>query len=98
MGRYRFPAFNTATTPRYAVVWDLHWQVCSSVSVSSLPRTCLALWRRLLIGLASDGWQAEATLEYGFVFIRNGGDRQLLMLTPRDPHNATMQPFSPFSG
>jgi hypothetical protein len=32
--------------------------------------------------LANDGWQAEATPEYGFVFIRRDGERRLLMITP----------------
>jgi hypothetical protein len=27
MGRYRFPAFSTASRPRYVVLWDLHWHV-----------------------------------------------------------------------
>jgi hypothetical protein len=27
MGRYPFPAFNKAPTPRYVVVWDLHWHL-----------------------------------------------------------------------
>ena len=27
MSRYTFPAFVKAATPRYVVVWDLHWQV-----------------------------------------------------------------------
>jgi hypothetical protein len=27
MGRYTFPAFNTATTPRYVVLWNLQWHV-----------------------------------------------------------------------
>ncbi len=31
--------------------------------------------------LASDGWIAEATLEYGFVFIRREDERRLLMLS-----------------
>jgi hypothetical protein len=47
--------------------------------------------------LAGEGWQAEATPEYGFVFIRRESERRLLMLTPRDPYSATMQSFSPFS-
>lgn len=34
--------------------------------------------------LASKGWQAEATAEYGFVFVRRENERRLLMLTPRD--------------
>jgi hypothetical protein len=31
MGRYTFPAFNNAPTPRYVVMWDMHW-LCSSAS------------------------------------------------------------------
>ena len=27
MSRYTFPAFNDAPTPRYLVLWDLHWHV-----------------------------------------------------------------------
>jgi hypothetical protein len=46
--------------------------------------------------LSGKGWQAEATPEYGFVFIRNGADRRLLMLTPRDPHSTGAQSFNPF--
>jgi hypothetical protein len=32
--------------------------------------------------LAGDGWEAEATPEYGFVFIRRDGERRFLALTP----------------
>jgi hypothetical protein len=46
--------------------------------------------------LARDGWEAEATPEYGFVFIRCDGARWLLMLTPRDPYTTAAQSFSPF--
>jgi hypothetical protein len=46
--------------------------------------------------LAVDSWQAEATTEYGFVFIRRETDRRLLMLTLRDPYETTSQSFSPF--
>ncbi len=48
--------------------------------------------------LANEGWQAEATPEYGFVFIRRGTERRLLMLTPRDPYSARNQSFDPFRG
>jgi hypothetical protein len=30
------------------------------------------------------------------VFIRRDNERRLLMLTPRDPYDATLQSFSPF--
>jgi hypothetical protein len=46
--------------------------------------------------LAGGGWQAEATLEYGFVFIRREVERRLLMLTQRDPASTAAQSFSPF--
>jgi len=46
--------------------------------------------------LSGEGWQAEATLEYGFVFIRRATERRLLMLTPRDPYSCELQSFSPF--
>jgi len=41
--------------------------------------------------LASEGWQAEGSAEYGFVFIRRGDDRRLLMLTERDPQDTRAQ-------
>jgi len=46
--------------------------------------------------LAVEGWQGEATPEYGFIFIRRDGERRLLMLTPRDPYSTTAQSFNPF--
>jgi len=46
--------------------------------------------------LEAEGWQAEATPEYGFVFVRRGTDRRLLTLTPRDPYDTAPQSFSPF--
>jgi hypothetical protein len=95
MGRYTFPAFNTATTPRYVVLWDLHWHVleCERLEAGAdLPGAMAAAIDRL----ARESWEAEATPEYGFVFIRNGIDRRLLMLTPRDPDSTVPQSFNPF--
>ena len=95
MGRYTFPAFNKAATPRYVVVWDLHWHVldCQRLAPAADLSGAMAT---AIERLAREGWQAEATPEYGFVFIRNGADRRLLMLTPRDPHSAASQSFDPF--
>jgi len=45
---------------------------------------------------AGDGWESEATPEYGYVSIRRETERRLLMLTPRDPYSTTSQSFSPF--
>jgi hypothetical protein len=46
--------------------------------------------------LEGEGWEPEATPEYGFVFIRCQAERRLLMLTTRDPASATPQSFDPF--
>jgi hypothetical protein len=97
MGRYTFPAFVKANRPRYIVIWDLQWQVIESQRLepaTDLPGAMAATIERL----AGEGWQAEATPEYGFVFIRCQGERRLLMLTPRDPYDTTAQSFSPFCG
>ena len=95
MGRYTFSAFNKAPTPRYVVVWDLHWLVieCQRLEpAADLSGAITATMGRLEV----EGWQAEATPEYGFVFIRREAERRLLMLTPRDPYSATAQSFDPF--
>ena len=95
MGRYAFTAFNKAPTPRYVVLWDLHWHVLECQRLE--PAADLSCAMAAAIGrLAGEGWQAEATPDYGFVFIRREGERRLLMLTPRDPHDETLQSFSPF--
>ena len=95
MGRYRFPAFNTASAPRYLVVWDLHWHVLDCRRLEPAADLSGAM-TNAIDRVAADGWQAETTPEYGFVFIRNGADRRLLMLTPRDPRCTAAQSFNPF--
>jgi hypothetical protein len=42
------------------------------------------------------GKQRESEAGYGFVFIRRGGERRLLMHAPRDPFSTAMQSYSPF--
>jgi hypothetical protein len=95
MSRYTFSAFNTAPTPRYLVLWDLHWQVldCQRLEPAADLRVATAAAVERLEG---DGWQLEGNAEYGFVFIRRGADRRLWMLTPRDPYESMPQSFSPF--
>jgi hypothetical protein len=95
MGRYTFPAFNKAPTPRYLVIWNLYWQVIDSRCLE--PATDLGVAMAAAIErLEAEGWQAEGSAEYGFVFIRRGTDRRLLTLTERDPYSTTSQSFSPF--
>jgi hypothetical protein len=95
MARYRFTAYQNDRQPRYVVVWGLQWQV---VEVQRLdPATDLrGAMAAAIERLAADGWQAEGTAEYGFVFIRRETERRLLMLTPRDPYSTAVQSFSPF--
>jgi hypothetical protein len=95
MGRYKFTAYAKASTPRWIVVWDLQWKVIESTRLEAAADLAGAM-TAAIARLDLEGWHAEATSEYGFVFIRNGGDRRLLMLTPRDPFDTTAQSFSPF--
>ena len=96
MGRYTFPAFNKAPTPRYVVLWDLQWTLieCERLEPAvDLSGAMAAAIERL----EDEGWQAEATPEYGFVFVRREAERRLLMLTPRDPQDtrdAVVRPVS----
>jgi hypothetical protein len=95
MARYTFPAFNKAPTPRYVVLWDLHWHVleCHRLEPAADLSSAMAA---AIARLEGEGWQAEGSAEFGFVFIRRGSDRRLLMLTPRDPSSTAPQAFSPF--
>jgi hypothetical protein len=97
MSRYTFPAFNRAPTPRYLVLWDLHWHVldCQRLEPAADLRAATA---GALERLERAGWQLEGSADYGFVFIRRGADRRLWMLTPRDPFQTMPQSFSPFGG
>jgi hypothetical protein len=96
MARYTLPAFNKANEARYVVLWDLQWRVLDCQRLE--PATDLsAAMTAAIEPIETEGWQAEATPEYGFVFIRRGADRRWLMLTPRDPCDTTRQSFSPFA-
>ena len=95
MARYTFPAFKTSNSPRYVVLWDLQWQVldCQRLEAAAdLSGAMTAAIERL----EDEGWQAEGSADYGFVFIRRGADRRLLTLTPRYPYSTAPQSFSPF--
>ncbi len=81
--------------PRYLVLWNMYWQVIDCRCLE--PATDLAVAIAAAIKrLKAEGWQAEGSAEYGFVFIRRGTDRRLLMLTERDPFSTRSQSFSPY--
>jgi hypothetical protein len=96
MGRYQFPAFKIASTPRYLVVWDLHWQIidCRRLEPASDLRAAMTA---AVEHAGSAGWNPEGETDYAFVFMRRQSERRLLMLTPRDPYRTTPQAFSPFN-
>jgi hypothetical protein len=95
MGRYKFIAFGRSAAPRYIVVWSLQWQVIDCQRVE--PHCDLsAAMSSALQQLQSLGWEAEGGTPYGFAFIHRQGERRLLMLTPRDPFDASLQSFDPF--
>jgi hypothetical protein len=97
MTRYHPHAFDRAGTARYLIVWDLQWQVIECVRLE--PRTALAAaLAEQLDRLAKDGWRAEGTAEFGFVFLERRNERRLLMLSARDPRATIEQSFSPFRG
>jgi len=76
MGRYTFPAYNRSPTPSYVVVWDMHWHVleCERLEpAADLSGAMTAAIERL----AGEGWKAEATPEYGFVFVRRETERRV---------------------
>ena len=95
MARYTFPAFTTSTTPRYVVLWDMHWHVldCQRLEAAADLSGAMAA---TIEHLSGEGWQAEGNAECGFVFIRRKAERWLLRLTERDPNEATPQAFTPF--
>jgi hypothetical protein len=95
MGRYKFIAYEKATTPRYIVVYGLQWQIIESQRIE--PHADLfAAMTSAMQRLATEGWEAEGDALYGFVFIRRQGERRLLTLTPRDPYDTSAQSFDPF--
>jgi hypothetical protein len=95
MGRLHLPRLQQISFAEILVMWDLHWHVLERQRLK--PATDLSdAMAATIERLADEGWQAEVTPEYGFVFIRREGERRLLMLTPRDPYDTAAQSFNPF--
>ena len=95
MVRYRHNVYAKCRTTRYIVLFDLQWQIveCRRLEPTSDLRGSMTA---AVQGLITEGWQPENTPEYGFVFLNRNGARRLLILTERDPFDATPQTFSPF--
>jgi hypothetical protein len=95
MGRYRHQVYEKASTPRWVTVFGLQWQVIESHRLEPASDLSGAM-ASALERLAVDGWQIESEPRFGFAFIRREGERRLLILTPKDPHDHAPQSFSPF--
>ncbi len=95
MARYRLDPDSKPRALRYLVLWDLQWHVVAH-ELLTVGTDASASIAATLTRLADDGWHAEASLAFGFVFLRRGAERRLLMLSSRDPHAQSAQSFSPF--
>ena len=95
MGRYRHRVYATAKTPRFCVVFSLQWTVIESVAIAPAMNLAAAM-DSAVERQVSQGWEAEAGHEFGFVFLRRNGERRLMILTERDPFDTRPQSFSPF--
>jgi hypothetical protein len=95
MGHYRHQVYAKDTTPRSVAVFGLQWQVIESQRLEPTADLYGAM-TAAIERLAAEGWEAEDEPRFGFVFIRRDGERRLLMLTPRDPHDTRPQAFNPF--
>jgi hypothetical protein len=95
MSRYKHNVYASANTPRYAVVFDLQWQIveCERLNPSADLRSAMTTTINRLI---SGGWKLESTMKFGFAFLNRDGVRRLLILTERDPLDRRSQAFSPF--
>ncbi len=95
MGRYRHQVYANDTAPRWIAVFGLQWQTIESQRLEPATDLCGAM-TATVERLAAEGWEIEAEPRFGFSFIRRDGQRRLLMLTPRDPHDTRPQSFNPF--
>ena len=95
MGRYCHKVYANDTTPRWLAVFGLRWQVIESHRLEPAADLSGAM-TAAIERLAAGGWHIEAEPRFGFAFLRREGERRLLMLTPRDPHDMRPQSFSPF--
>jgi hypothetical protein len=95
MARYNHNVYASAKTPRYVVLFDLQWQIieCQRLEPCADLRSAMTT---TMNRLASEGWEFEGSVKFGFVFLNRHGTRRLLILTERDPHDGRLQSFSPF--
>jgi hypothetical protein len=97
MRHNRYCGYLEQTNRGYLVAFDLQWKVVESRRVDPSLGAAAAL-AAFVKEFEAKGWIAESEGAYGFVFVNRGGERMLLEVTPRDPHDTTHQSFNPFRG
>jgi hypothetical protein len=97
MGRRHHAVYAASRTPRYIVIWTLHWSVVE-VEVLAPMADLAAAMSAALARLHCAGWTVEASAGFGFTFIHRDGERRLVVITARDPASAARQSFDPFRG
>ena len=95
MARRRCRVYLNDRTPRYMVLWTMHWEIIDCRTLAPGGNYLQAMLEGIEAAMR-EGWEAEGTPEFGFVFLRRGRIRRLLTLTPRDPRGSARQSFNPF--
>lgn len=95
MPRYVCNVYADDRQPRYLVLWSLEWEVIECRRLECGTDFAAAM-RRAIACAGVDDWMAEDAPDFGFVFLRRGAARRLLMLTRRNPSDAIRQSFNPF--
>jgi hypothetical protein len=95
MRRARHDLFRKTSRRRYVVLWDVLWRLieCVEIPAHSDPRSGFL---EAIDRCRTQGWQAEGSAQFGFVFLSRGADRRLLVLTERNPSDGGEQAFSPY--
>lgn len=84
MRRSRYDPFRATDQPRWLVLQDIFR---TALAFDPLPpgSNLRAAMTAKLAELQADGWRVEGGYEYGFVFIRRGGERRELGINAVDP-------------
>ena len=95
MRHNRYCGYLEQTNRGYLVAFDLQWNIIESRRVDPGLGAAAAL-AAFVKEFTARGWSTETEGSYGFVFVRRGGERMLLEVTPRDPLDVSTQSFNPY--
>ncbi len=95
MSRYVPHLFAADRCPRYIVVWTLQWVIVERTELEANSNFEAAM-SMALRRWSLQGWEVESGYDYGFAFLRQGSERRLMAMTPRDPNDQRPQSFNPY--